>query len=84
MPGQEDGLWEATVSSLRGFTFNQSNVQAEMAQLAAVAAEYKNGQFTANDIEAFIAEYQEKMEQAGIQTVVDEVNRQIEEWKAAK
>ncbi len=55
-----------------------------MAQLAAVAAEYKNGQFTANDIEAFIAEYQEKMEQAGIQTVVDEVNRQIEEWKAAK
>lgn len=92
MPGQEDGVWEATdklnkeatVSSLRGFTFDQSNVQAEMAQLAAVTAEYKNGQFTTNDIEAFITEYQEKMEQAGIQTVVDEVNTQIEAWKAAK
>ena len=92
MPGQEDGLWEATdklnkeatVSALRGFTFDQSNVQAEMAQLAAVAAEYKNGQFTTNDIEAFITEYQGKMEQAGILTVVDEVNRQIEEWKSAK
>lgn len=92
MPGQEDGVWEATdklnkeaaVSSLRGFTFDQSNVQAEMAQLAAVAAEYKNGQFTTGDIEGFIAEYQEKMEQAGIKTVVDEVTRQVEEWKASK
>ncbi len=92
MPGQEDGLWEATdklnkeatVSSLRGFTFDPSNVQAEMAQLAAVKEEYKNGQFTANDIEAFIAEYQEKMEQAGIQTVVDEMNSQVAEWKAAQ
>ena len=55
-----------------------------MAQLAAVKEEYKNGQFTANDIEAFIAEYQEKMEQAGIQTVVDEVNSQVAEWKAAQ
>lgn len=91
-PGQEDGLWEATdqlnkeakVSALRGFTFDQSNVQAELAQLSAVSAEYKNGQYTTNDIDGWLAEYKDKLEKAGIDTVKKEVQRQIDEWKASK
>lgn len=91
-PGQEDGLWEATdqlnkeaqVSTLRGFTFDQSGVQAELAQLSAVFAEYKNGQYTTNDIDGWLAEYKDKLEKAGINTVKEEVQRQIEAWKASR
>lgn len=92
MPGQEDGLWEATdklnkeadVSPLRGFTFSQENVQAELAQLAAVVAEFKNGQFDTSNIDQFITDYKNKLNQAGIQTVKEEVLRQVNEWKASK
>lgn len=91
-PGQEDGLWEATdklnkeaqVSVLRGFTFDQSDVQAQLAQLSAVFAEYKNGQYTTNDIDSWLAEYKDKLEKAGIDTVKEEVQRQIDEWKSSR
>lgn len=91
LPGQEDGLWEATdtlnreaeVSPLRGFVFDPSNVQSELAQMSSVAKEYNNGQYTTDDIDAYIEERNEKMEQAGLQTVMDEVQRQIDEWRAS-
>lgn len=90
LPGQEDGLWEATdklnneaqVSVLRGFTFNPENVQAELAQLAAVVKEFDRGQFTATDIDKYIADRNEKLEQAGLSTVMDEVQKQIDAWKS--
>lgn len=92
LPGQADGLWEETdklnndaqVSVLRGFTFDSSNVQAELAQLAAVEAEFKNGQYTTDDIEQFIADRNAKLEQAGLGTLMEEVQRQVDEWKASK
>lgn len=92
LPGQEEGLWEATeklnneaqVSVLRGFVFDPSNVQAELAQLAAVEAEFKNGQYATSDIEKFIEDRNAKMEQAGLSTLLEEVQRQIDEWKASK
>ena len=91
-PGQEDGLWEATdklnkeakVSSLRGFTFDSANVQAELAQLSAVFEEYKNGQYPTADIDGWLAEYKDKLDKAGINTVKEEVQSQIDEWKAAQ
>lgn len=90
LPGQEEGLWEETdklnreaqVSVLRGFTFNPSNVQAELAQVSAVNKEYFNGQFTANDIDAFITEKKEKLEQAGLPVIVEELQKQIDTWKS--
>lgn len=92
LPGQAEGLWEATdelnknaqVSPLRGFVFNPESVQAEMAQLSAVNKEFFNGQFTAEDVEKYIADRNEKLEQAGLQTVIDELQRQIDEWQAAR
>lgn len=92
VPGQEDGLWEATDklnkeatrSTLRGFTFDNANVQAELAQLSAVEAEYKGGQYVTADIESWMQEYKDKLVQAGIDTLKDEVNSQIEAWKASK
>lgn len=92
MPGQEEGLWEATdklnreakVSVLRGFTFNPQNVQAEMAQLSAVNKEFFNGQFTAADVDKYISDKNEKLEQAGLSVVVEELQRQVDAWKAAQ
>lgn len=88
LPGQADDVWEKTaalnesaeVSPLRGFTFNPENVQAELAQISAVMQEYKNMQYQAEDIEKFTAEKCEKLNQAGVQTVVDEVQRQVDEF----
>ena len=74
---------EAQVSVLRGFVFDPSNVQTELTQLAAVKDEFNNGQYTTDDIEKFITDRNEKMEQAGLSTLMEEVQRQVDEWKAA-
>lgn len=89
LPGQAEGVWEETdklnreavVSPLRGFTFDPTNVQSELAQIGAVVKEYANGQFTTKDIDAYIAERNQKMEQAGLAVVLQETQRQIDEWK---
>lgn len=90
LPGQAEGVWEetdklnreATVSPLRGFTFDPSNVQSEIAQIGSVVKEYANGQFTTKDIDAYIAERNEKMNQAGLPAVLEEVQKQVDAWKA--
>lgn len=92
MPGQADGLWEETdklnkeaqISPLRGFVFDPSNVQSELAQVGAVVKEYANGQFNAKDIDAYIAERNAKMEQAGLSAIMEETQRQIDAWKSGK
>lgn len=89
LPGQADGLWEATdklnreaqVSVLRGFTFNPTNVQAEIAQVAAVKKEYLNAQYTTKDIDGYIAEYNDKLNQAGLPNIEKELQAQIDAWK---
>ena len=92
VPGQVEGLWEETdkmnreseISPLRGFVFDPSSVQSEIAQVGSVVKEYENGQFTAADIDKYIKERNEKMEQAGLQKVVDEVQKQVDDWKASQ
>lgn len=92
LPGQADDVWEKTaelnesaeVSAIRGFRFDPTNVQAELAQLNAVITEYKNMQYVAEDIEAFTKEKCDKLEQAGLQKIMDEVQTQLDAWKAAQ
>ncbi len=92
LPGQSDDVWEQTdtmnreaeVSRLRGFTFDSAPVQAELAQISAVIAEYKNREFTTDDVDGFIAELRQKMEDAGQQKVLDEFSTQVEEWQNAQ
>lgn len=90
MKGQQPGTWEETdklnksaeVSVLRGFNFDQAPVQAEMAKLAAVAKEYKNIAFMP-DYEKLDAARVEKMKAAGLDKVVAEVQKQVDEWAKA-
>ena len=42
--------------------FKPDPVQAELAQLAAVVKEFKDGQYTTNDIDKYIKERNEKLE----------------------
>ena len=58
-----------------------------MAQLATVAEEYNKVQYMVDSVEELEAvwdEYYDKMEQAGLKTLIDELNRQIEAWQASK
>lgn len=87
---QADGTWEETdainrsaeVSSMRGYSFDSSNVQSELAQMSAVNGEYTNWQYLTDDFETTYAEMMKKYEQAGLETVRAEVQRQVDEFLA--
>ena len=93
--GQEADVWEQTkalnesaeLSKLAGFQLDTSELDTYMAQLANVAAEYQNVEFLVNSVEELEKvwdEYYDKMEQAGLKIVIDEINSQIETWQASK
>lgn len=91
LPGQEDGVWEktdelnrkATPCYMAGFTFNQEPVSTELAQISSVASEYDKGYLYADDVDKWAKEYAEKLKAAGAQTVIDEVQKQLDEWRVA-
>lgn len=91
MPGQADDVWKITeelnnnseVSDNLGFTIDYSDYQVELAQLAAVSAEYSNGFYTCEDLDAYLAERAAKLEAAGLQTLVDGVQEQLDDFRAA-
>lgn len=72
-------------SDVYGFVFDDSNVKTEIATVSSVASQYGgplyNGMIESGNIDASIAEYREKLEQAGIDKIYDEVQRQYEEYK---
>ena len=88
IPGQDDNVWEETdrmnnesnVSPIRGFTLNQEPIQSELAQLAAVSSEYNNMELVAEDLDAFFEERDAKLDAAGQNKVLEEVQKQIDEW----
>lgn len=74
----------AKVASTLGFYFDSSSLKAEVAAVSSTVKEY-----TANlnvgsvaDVDAYLAEAYAKLEQNGINKIIDEANRQYEEWKA--
>ena len=91
MPGQADDVWQITeelnnnseVSDNLGFTIDDSDYQTELAQLAAVSAEYSTGFYTCEDLDAYLAERAAKLEAAGLQTLVDGVQAQLDAFRAA-
>ena len=91
VPGQADDLYviseernrAASVSHLAGFTMDTTPIETEMAQLRTVVAEYGNGFLWAEDYDQWKADFRKKLETAGINTVIEEVQRQIDEWRVA-
>ena len=93
MDTQKVGSWEETdkinkesvVSPFRGFMLDTDPIKTELAQLLAVSQEYKDDTiFARADWEKAYDEYAQKSQRAGLDKVVAEVQRQLDEYKAAK
>lgn len=84
---QEDGIWEATdklnreaeITPINGFSFNIEGVTTEIANISAVKKEFENWQYE-DDYETRYEEYVAKLQQAGIDTLIAEAQKQLDEW----
>lgn len=71
------------VSKAFGFTFNSTPVANEEAQLISVYEQYsKDLAFGAVDIETTLKEFNDALYAAGLQTVIDEKQSQLDAWLA--
>lgn len=72
---------EATPSQAYGFLFDPTSVAAEIAQINAVYEQYKKQiSFGVLDPESGIKEFNDALYAAGLQRVIDEKQRQLDEW----
>ena len=80
---EEAGAFETNL----GFVFVQDAVTNEIAACAGVIDEFRKplmqGAYPADQIEAKCAEFVEKLNANGIQKIVDEAQKQLNEWRAA-
>lgn len=90
VPGYYEGLKAmedtAYASPLLAFKFDSTNVATEKAQMDAVKAEYENALiygYLGADWEATYNEFVSKLNQAGLETYLTELQRQISDFVAA-
>ena len=71
---------------LEGFTFDNTNVASQVAAVEANIETYYNPLVNGlvDDVDATIEQFRAALESAGIQDVLDEMERQKEEFIAAK
>ena len=72
----------AVASAAMGFTLNKEPIQAEISAVDAVWAQYEKMIMCGVQID-LIDEAVEAMYAAGLQTIIDETNRQFKEWQAS-
>ncbi len=91
--GDDPQLWDtmkefnttAIKSDAIGFTYDSANVKNEVAACTNVQNQYKLGlECGVVDPETVLPEYIEALEAAGIQVIVEEKQRQLDEWVANK
>lgn len=91
LPGQDDTVWEETEainrsakqSPLAGFVFDSAPVESELAQISSVKTEFQNGYLYAEDYDKWYNDYVTKLDAAGADVVVAELQKQIDAWRAA-
>lgn len=75
----------AETSKVLGFSFDPEPVKDQLTQCTAVINEYYNGLFTGSvDPDKYLPEFLGKLTKAGSETVVAEMQKQIDEWKKTK
>ena len=75
----------ALYSRVLGFSFNPEAIKAELAQCAAVVDEYYNELFTGSvDPDTVLPIFLDKLNKAGAEKVIFEMQKQIDEWKKDK
>jgi putative aldouronate transport system substrate-binding protein len=77
---------KAAPSKMKGFTLDTNPIKTELAQVNAVIGEYKTtlNSGAAPDAEALYQKFVDKLIKAGDDKIVAEIQRQINEWLAAK
>lgn len=84
-PAGPDINANAVVSPMMGFSFDSTPVKNELAQVAAVMDEFVPTLQTGSaDVDETLAKLNEKLEQAGLETLREEMQRQLDEWKVNK
>ncbi len=79
----DKGVAEADISPVMGFTFNRKPVEKEIAQVNTVAKEFEGlnrGRF--ENIDAKLAEYKTRLKDAGIDKIIAEMQKQVNDWAA--
>jgi len=94
LPGQSDDVWEETKklndsakpSVLMGFSFDVEPVRSELANCNAVSLEYMAPLLAGvvPNVEAYLDEFNAKLKQAGVEKVIAEKQKQIDEFLANK
>ncbi len=77
---------ETQSSDHNGFVVSTANVTTQLEQISAVYTEYSDGfgkGIYGADFEAKYAEFLGKLEKAGIQDVIDDFQKQLDDWLAA-
>ena len=94
IPGQADDVWEETkamnengmIDTTNGFTVNREPYQTEYGNLQTLAKEWTNWQWYCKDraeLEAKYKEYLEAQKECGIEKVIEEVGKQLQDWAKA-
>ncbi len=92
LPGQGENDWIETeemnntdnVSSIIGFIPDTTAIRAEMTQIESVEAEYKTYLKGNKDPAEYFDSYKKELEDGGIQIMIDELQKQIDEFVASK
>ena len=75
----------AKVSCAMGFSFDSSVVDSELSAISAVTGEYlPQLSVGAVDPKTAVPEMMKKLEAAGMDAVLEEMQKQVDEWKAEK
>ena len=76
---------EATKPCFYGFVFDSTPVQQQIAAVKTVEEQYAAlVSCGATDVEPTLTEFREKLKKAGVQDIIDEVQKQYDAFKAKK
>lgn len=75
----------AVPSEALGFNFDGESVKTQIAQIASVVDEYLPGLYTGGvDVDTVLPEFNEKLDSAGMQELITELQNQLDAWKLTK
>lgn len=88
LEGQDEDVWEQTEafnnnskrSALLGFNFDNSNVKSQVMQIENIVSKYKVLKTGAEPLDSYYDKYAAEMKAAGVDDVVAEVRKQLDEF----
>ncbi|MBP1991940.1 extracellular solute-binding protein [Paenibacillus eucommiae] len=81
LDGLKSAIDKAEYSPYVGFVFDSAPVKKELAQIEAITPETRP-LFMSKDLDGKIAEYKDRLNKAGLETVLAEIQKQVDAWKA--